>query len=130
MQIVTTPKKIKLWPKLKTKLWPNKKNQFVTKLKNQIVTVVIVTVLTVAVVTVVLGTYFSKNNLTPLDTNDMFSMQIFVILAMFFLNFLYMHGLQFATLPLPDLDVAYPDRLTCMLLPHLGAKSLICLSPC
>ena len=60
---------------LSLKVWQNS--------KTKIVTVVIVTVLTVAVVRVVLGTYLSKNNLTPLDTNDMFSMQIFVILAFF-----------------------------------------------
>ena len=48
------------------------------------VTVVIVTVATVAAGTVVIETYFSKNNLTP--QQQIFSGQLFAILAMFFYN--------------------------------------------
>ena len=64
-QIVTTPKNSNCDQNSKLNCDQTKKNQIVTKLKIQIVTVVIVTVLTVAVVTVVLGTFYSKNNLTP-----------------------------------------------------------------
>ena len=49
------------------------------------VTVVIVTVATVAAGTVVIVTFFSKNNLTP-QTDEIFSGQLFAILAMFFLT--------------------------------------------
>ena len=47
-------------------------------------TVIIVTVMTVAVVTVVVVMSFSKNNLTTLTIDEMFSIQLFAILAMFF----------------------------------------------
>ena len=57
----------------------------VTKLKKKkIVTVVIVTVVTVAVVTVVIVTSFRNEN--GLTTYDMFLVQLFAILAMFFSN--------------------------------------------
>ena len=46
-------------------------------------TVVIVAVVTVAVVTVVIVTYFSKKQLDTSTTYEMFSGQLFAILAMF-----------------------------------------------
>ena len=46
-------------------------------------TVVIVTVVTVEVVTVVIVTYFSKKQLKTLTTNEMSSVQLFAIIAMF-----------------------------------------------
>ena len=49
-------------------------------------TVVIVTVVTVAVVTVVIVTYFSKKKLATSTTDEMFSGQLFAILAMFSQN--------------------------------------------
>ena len=45
-------------------------------------TVVIVTVVTVAVVTVVIVTYFRKKQLETLTADEMFSVQLFAILAM------------------------------------------------
>ena len=51
--------------------------------KTQIVTVVIVTIVTIAVVTVVIVTYLIKNQLGASTTYEMFSGQLFAILAMF-----------------------------------------------
>ena len=47
-------------------------------------TIIIVTVVTVAVVKVVIVTSFSKEQLDTLTADEMFSVQLFVILAMFY----------------------------------------------
>ena len=44
----------------------------------------VVTVVTVAVLTVVIVAYFSKKQIDTSTTDEMFSVQLFVILAMFF----------------------------------------------
>ena len=54
-------------------------------------TAVIVTVMTVAVVTEVIVTYFSKKQLDTSTTDEMFSVQLFAILAKFFLYFPIVH---------------------------------------
>ena len=48
--------------------------------------ILIVTVVTVAVVTVGIVTYFSKKQLDTLTADEMFSVQLFAILAMFLIE--------------------------------------------